>query len=219
MKSAIFILAAALAAFAADKKALPNQAGNDDLELNGTVLIGREEIQTALGADLGTGYVVVKMKATPKTEHAIRVSADDFTLLSRKDGERSTALAPSQIAGRGALVVKAAARQPGGQDTVTNGPIWGGVGAGAPRRLPGSGGGVGNRASVESGTADAKIDDEKGEPVNPLLAILKDKVFPDQETSHPVEGLLYFAIDGKFKAKDLSLLYKGEAGRLVVDFR
>jgi len=31
--------------------------------------------------------------------------------------------------------------------------------------------------------------------------------------------MLYFALEGKNKPKDLSLLYKGPAGRLVFDFK
>src|SRR5260370_4717217 len=205
------------AATAADKKGLPNQAGNDDVELAGTVLVDRMEIQDVLGADLGAGFAVVRMKATPKAERPIRISPDDFTLLSRKDGERSPALAPSQIAGRGAMVVKQG-KQLTGLGTQSNGAIWGGSGTQQPRRLPGHGGSTGN-ASVESGTAEATIDKESHAAENPLLGPLKAKGMADAETNKPVEGLLYFAIEGKTKPKDLSLLYKGPAGRLVIDFK
>jgi hypothetical protein len=207
----------AITAAAADKKGLPNQAGNDDIELAGTVLVDRMEIQEVLGADLGAGYAVVRMKATPKAEKPIRISPDDFTLLSRKDGERSPALVASQIAGRGAMVVKPG-RQLTGLGTQSNGPIWGGIGTGQPRRMPGNGGSTGN-SSVESGTAEASIDKESHAAENPLLAPLKAKGLADAETNKGVEGLLYFAIEGKNKPKDLSLLYKGPGGRLVIDFK
>ena len=52
-----------------------------------------------------------------------------------------------------------------------------------------------------------------------LERALKAKGLADSETNKPVEGLLYFAIEGKNKPKDLSLLYKGAAGRLVIDFK
>ena len=41
----------------------------------------------------------------------------------------------------------------------------------------------------------------------------------DVETKEPVEGLLYFLLDGKNKVKDLGLIYKGPAGRLAMDFK
>jgi len=190
------LLIAAVALQAAENKALPNQAGNDDVDLQGTVIIERPQIQQELGMDMGAGYLVVRIKVTPKGEAALRVGPDDFTLLSRKNGERSPALDPEQIAGSGgALIVKPAAQQPGGDGTRTNGPIWGGV---TPK------------------AADAKAKDA-GQIR--LLAVLKQKILQDEEAKNPLEGLLYFALDGKLKPKDLSLIYKGPAGKLVVDFK
>jgi len=205
------LLMLSLLAFAGDKKPLPGQAGNDDIELVGSVIISPAEMKDALGADIGTGYVLVRMKATPKTEKPLRVSPDDFTIISRKDGQRSEALAPGQIAGRGVLVVKAAPNQPGGYGTTTNGPIWGGIGLGR-------GAGAGNSAGADAGV-EAKSDNEtKEKGDNPLLAILKAKELPDKETLEPQEGLLYFPIDGKIKPKDLAVIYKGPAGKLVMEF-
>lgn len=185
------LLMAALAF--SENKPLPNQAGNDDVDLAGTVIIERPQIQQELGMDMGAGYMLVRIKVTPKTDAALRVGPDDFTLLSRKDGERSPALDAQQIAGTGgALIVKPAAQQPGGDGTRTNGPIWGGV-------TPKAGG--------------AKDGD------NHLLGVLKEKALQDQETKKPVDGLLYFALGGKLKPKDVSLIYKGPAGKLVIDFK
>jgi len=176
----------------AESKPLPNQAGNDDVDLAGTVVIERPQIQQELGMDMGAGYMLVRIKVTPKTDAALRVGPDDFMLLSRKDGDRSPALDPEQIAGTGgALIVKPAAQQPGGDGTRTNGPIWGGV-------TPKAG-----RANGDSR----------------LLGVLKEKALQDQETKKAVEGLLYFALDGKLKPKDVSLIYKGPAGKLVIDFK
>ena len=41
----------------------------------------------------------------------------------------------------------------------------------------------------------------------------------DVETKEPVEGLIYFLLEGKNKPKDLGLLYKGPAGHLAMDFK
>jgi hypothetical protein len=43
---------------------------------------------------------------------------------------------------------------------------------------------------------------------------------PDQETKGSVEGLVYFSMEkSKVKSKDVSLLYKGSGGRLIMDFK
>jgi len=208
------ILTFSMLAFAGEKKPLPGQAGNDDIELVGSVIIDPGEIRQALGADIGSGYVVVRMKATPKTEKPLRISPDDFTIISGKDGQRSEALSPGQIAGRGVLVVKAAPNQPGGYGTTTNGPIWGGVGVG---RAPANRTGAGNSAGADAGV-ESKSDNETKAKDNPLLDILKAKQLPDKETLEPQEGLLYFPIEGKVKPKDLRVIYKGAAGKLVMEF-
>jgi hypothetical protein len=201
------VIAAALAS--AETKPLPNQAGNDDLDLAGTVLIDRPAIQDAVGADLGPGYIVVRISATPKSGKPLRIGPDDFLLLSRKDGDRSPALDPAQFGGgSGGLVVKAAAQQPGGDGTRTNGPIWGGV----QKRIGGD-----KTDDKPSDKKNAKAADKSTAP--PPLAALKEKEFPDKETKTPVEGLLYFAIDGKLKPKDVSLIYNGPAGKLIMDFK
>jgi len=215
MKRLLVLSAIPLLAIAGERKPLPGQAGNDDIELVGSVIVDKDEIKQALGADLGPGYVIAKIKVTPKTENALRVSPDDFTMISRKDGQRSVALSPGQIAGKGAIVVKAAPDQPGGLGTTSNGPVWGGIG-GAPRRLPGSGGGMGNAPGVDGGV-NSSVDKGDGKD-NPLLAVLKAKILQDKETKDPVEGLLYFPIEGKVKPKDLAVIYKGPAGKLVMEF-
>ena len=220
MKVPVWIACVAAVALAADKKAaLPVEASNGDIALVATVLLSPDEIRQALGADLGPTYALVRIKVSPnKAGDPIRISPDDFTLISRKDGERSPALSPSQIAGRGALVVKAA-QQTSVVGTERVGPVYGGIGTGLPQRLPGPGASAGNTASGEAGTVDAKVESGKGAPESPLLPVLKAKVLPDKETKEPIEGFLYFTIEGKLKPKDVSLLYKGPAGRLVLDFK
>ncbi|HEY1755573.1 MAG TPA: hypothetical protein VGG72_09275 [Bryobacteraceae bacterium] len=194
-------------ALAGDLKALPNQAGNNDIDLQGTVLIVRNDIKLALdGPDLPPEYIAVRMKVTPKSGAPLRISPDDFTLLSRKNGERSPALSPNQIAGGGTvLMVKPAANQPGGDGTTANGPIWGGVS-------------LGRRSSTNSNTAPS-VHTENRDGDAPMVKLLAAKALPDKDIKDAVEGLLYFAMDGKLKPKDLSMIYQGPAGKLVIDFK
>jgi len=212
--TAVLCTAGALA-FAADRKPLPNQAGNDDIDIFATVVLDHSEMRQALGEDLPEGYAVVKVRVVPKADQALRVGTEDFTLISRKDGERSPALDPAQITGQAGLILKAASSQPSRMSTVSNGPIWGGV---KPTRS--------SRASEADNPREVSVpqDADAGTPNNtteetPLLVALKAKSVPDLESKKPVEGLLYFAIDGKPKPKDLSLVYKSPNGRMIVDFK
>jgi hypothetical protein len=209
MKTLSILAIFATLPLSAERKPLPGQAGNDDVELVASVIVNRDEIKDALGADLGAGYVIARMKVTPKTDKPLPISLDDFTMVSGKDGQRSVALEPGQIAGKGALVVKPATNQPGGYGTATNGPIWGGVGP--------IGMGTGNRRAADPGV-DTKVESGKDEKDNPLLAVLKAKVLPEKESTDPVEGLLYFPIDGKIQPKDLRIIYTGQGGRLIIEF-
>jgi hypothetical protein len=215
MKVAWMLLLSGVLAAAAEKKPAAGNTGNDDIEIAATAFVDPADIKAALGADLGAGFLTVRIKVSPKTEGPMRVSPDDFTLLSHKDGQRSGAYAPSQIAGNAALIVRSTSSG-GGVGVQDRGPVWGGIG-GPPRRLGGEPGGVGNMGSTEG--RDSKIESNTGAKENPLLKLLAGKILPDKETKEPVEGLLYFLIEGKVKGKELSLLYKGPAGRLVLEFR
>jgi hypothetical protein len=180
---------------AADKKAFPGQAGNDNLELTAAVMIEAAEIRQEVGSDLGPGYVVMRVKATNKTDEVMHLGPDSFTLISRKDGDRADALEPAQLAGGGgALIVK---RDHTGRDWAqqTNQPGFTGI------------------AGVSKSSKPA---DET------LLAALKTKEMPDADTkpNKSVEGLLYFSmVNPKMKTKDLALLYKGPGGHLTVEFK
>lgn len=194
---------------ASDPKPPANQAANSEIELQGTVLIIRSDIRQALGgADMGPGYVAVRIKVTPKSpaqsETPLRISPDDFTLLSRKDGERSPSLSPHQIAGGGTvLVVKPAVNQPRGDGTTVGGPVWGGVS-------------IGRKPATNS---DPSVSTSTAQEDGPLLQALTEKSLPDKDIKTAVEGLLYFAGDVKMKPKDISLIYQGQAGKLVIDFK
>ncbi len=187
---------------------MPGQAGNEGIDLTASVIVDRIQIEQALGADLGPGYILVRMKATPKGEQPLRISPDDFTMISRKDGQRSSAMDPAQIAGSGGtLVVRSAVAQGSGPVSQNRTNIGiGGIGIGNSGRAN-----PGLDTKVEPGKTDSKD--------SPLLTALKEKVFPDKETKEPIEGLLYFPLEGKVKPKDVAVVYKGPAGKLIVEFQ
>ena len=172
---------------AEDIKSLPNQAGNGNIDLAGTAVLDAKDIEQIMGAPMDPGYIVVKIKVSPRTLGALRISPDDFTLVSRKDGERSDALAPGQIGGPANLILKSKTTR--------------------------------SSIGVSSTTVNVTPVDAKAAPASPLQKILESKMLRDVETKEPVEGLLYFLLDGKNKVKDLGLIYKGPAGRLAMDFK
>lgn len=204
MKQLVLIAAAAaILCSAGERKQLPGQAGNDNFDLEGSLVLGHDEITNLIGGDIGEGYVVAHMKVIPKGDKPVRVGPDDFMMVSRKDGQRCEAMSPSEIAGKGALIIKH-----GTADGSRSGWAVGGIGAGV-----GSSPGTVQR-DVIRGT---QIDDNS--KANPALAALTAKLLPDKETKTPVEGLLYFSISGnKLKPKDLAIIYKGEYGKLVMEF-
>lgn len=197
---------------AADK--LPTgSASNDNIEVAATLHNGKEAVQAVVGSDLGGYIVIVEVVVTPKGDKPLAVGPDDFILRSDKDGQRTGPFAPSQIAGKGALVVSARGGA-GGMMMDESGPVWGGT-MGRPRRLGGEGAAMGN-TSVQTETSVHTTDKEKDDPV---LATLKAKVLPIKETAEPVSGLLYFLMEGKHKTKQLEMYYKGPAGNLSLRFR
>jgi hypothetical protein len=214
-RAALVAAIAALSVFA-QNKSLPNQAGNGKLGLVGTAITDRKEITQLLGFDLGEGFVVVKIRMLPQTLENLRVAMDDFTLVSRKDGEKSGALVPSQMYGGTALVVGRAQSSSGNGIGTARVPTTGG--SSGSIGTPGAGG-IGNTGSTESGMAEARI--VKGRSSDdPRIEPLEAKGLRTVETKEPVEGLLYFFIErNKVKPKDLGLIYAGPAGRLVVDFK
>ncbi|HUS06607.1 MAG TPA: hypothetical protein VMZ52_09940 [Bryobacteraceae bacterium] len=206
----------------AEKRTTMSSAGSDEiLALDATLMVDREVVRQALGRDPGMNLVVVQVKLAPRADNKVKIWLDDFTLLSSKDGEKSQPMAPSQIAGKGAMIVS---RSEGSRPRVgfgnggQNGPIWGGApGTGSrPRRI----GGDDDVSSAGSpGEVKATTKTAEGEEENPLLAVLRAKILPEVETNEAVSGLLYFVFEGKQKLKDMTLLYKSPAGRMILEFK
>lgn len=193
---------------AADKKLPIDETSNELVEISATPIIDKDQIRQELGSDLGGGIVLVKVQMHPVSEKPIKVSWDDFLLISGKDGQRSQPFAPSQIAGDESLVLTPQGARSG---LGTHRPGWGGLAGGL-----GLGGGIGN--STTSPNGDTKVETVHSDKPNPLLAVLKEKVLPEKEIAGPISGFLYFQMDGKLKPKDLELHYKGPAGQLALRF-
>ena len=214
------LLITALAGNASDKKSRPNgEAGNDNVDIYATPLLDREQIKATLGFELPPGIIAIKVKVVPKGDDPLSISRDDFEIISHKDGQRSGPFGPSQIAGNSAMVVSTVTRDSGMYGGNPNGPVWGGIPGtmGRPRQMPGDGGAIGGGGAGVT-EAEAKTTTDTKQKDSPLLAALNEKMLADKETKEPETGYLYFPLEGKQKLKDIELIYKGPAGRLIVPF-
>jgi len=211
--SALFTLAIFAGApllLASDERYPIGRSSNDFVEISANVLLDKEEIRQAIGpdvpgSDLGGNVIVVRVTVRPLGDDPVKVWLDDFTLLSDKDGQRSAAFEPSQIAGAGAIIVKNAAG--GGKSSVMS--DTGGMVIGGPM--------MGNGASAHP-AADIEVKEAKDNTASPLLVALRQKVLPEKAVTEPETGLLFFEIDGKVKPKNLELFYKTPSGKLGMRF-
>ena len=214
-------LAAALCLSAAGKKAavpVSARGENQDIIVNVTLYADRDLVKQLLGNDLDGHYIVAAVKVEPKYGKEVVIDRDDFLLRTDKDGEKARPFAPTQIAGRGALVIRQTAGG-GAMQGEEGGPIIGMPGGmGMPTRLPGGGGSFGNGGAGDVGGAEAKMDNETGVKENPLVKELQQKALPEKKTDQPVSGLLYFVME-KQKIKDLELIYGARDTRIAMRFK
>lgn len=182
MKARILILlaGASMLVSAADKRIVGTAIGeNQDLILHVTLYLDAASVNQVVGTDLGGHFFVADVRIEPKYGKEITIDRDDFVLRTDKDGEKTTPFAPSEIAGRGTLVVKQQ-RIGGNEGSI----LYGGV------------------APQVNGPAVFK----DGKPDDPLEKNLSAKVLAEKKTDQPASGLLYFSMD-KQKLKDLELMY------------
>ena len=180
-------------------------ASNDQVDIVATITLAEDEVAQKLGADPGKGIVLLEVRITPKTDHPVLVSPDDFILFAHDDGERAKPFEPAEIAGAGALVVT------NSTDTTKVKKTSSSIGFGG---ITGGGSSPGMPAPTK---VSSKLD-TKSEGNATLLEVLKAKQFPSKESIEPVEGLLYFPLDGKHKLRNLAVLYRGPAGKLDLEF-
>ena len=196
--AALFLV---LAIYAADKKLPIEQASNELVSISATAYIDKDQIHQELGADLGEDMILVHVNFRPVSDKPVRISLDDFLLISDKDGQRSQPFAPSQIAGSTTLVVTPQNSKDSGPKS---GVSFGGFGIG--------------RTQTNKQTGDSKVETKKSDKEDPLLSVLTAKCLPEKETSDEVSGYLYFQLSGKLKSKDLELYYKSSAGKIGLRF-
>lgn len=200
------LLAATLTLNAKKITSPDTSAANEKVDLDATIILDEAQVKQTLGADPGPGIVLLRVRVTPKVDTPMFISPDDFILLAGDDGERHKPFAPAEIAGSGAMV-----------ERTSKGSVKkSGLSAGLGGMMAGGGGGLSPGSSAPV-TVDAKMDDKKtGDKA--LLDALNAKAFPTKNSTTPIEGYLYFSLDGKHKLKNLEVLYRGDGGKLNMLF-
>lgn len=213
-RAATFIILTGIIAWPAGKKIVGVAQGeNEDVIVTATLYASPEDVKELLGNDLGGHFVVADVKVEPKYGKEVTVARDDFLLRNLETVERSTPFAPSQIAGKAALVIKRAGDK---DDDSTDQkksrrPTFSGIGIGAGGSSPGNDSGAGRNVSAKMQNAD--------EPKDAALEkLLNEKQMPEKTTDKPVSGLLYYPFE-KIKLKNIQLDYGGKTNRIVMRFK
>ena len=225
MKGPPAFLLLAAAVLAAPRPPAPGSAANAQLSLDARLNLERTDVAALLGMDAGEYIVVVEITVSPKSGK-LALSRDDFLLRSDRDGQRTTAAAPSQIAGSGVLVVGRTGGQQGTPMSERRRVPYGipgipGGGPGMPPSLPGNEPPTGGVASADTSEATSDIRNSGGRKESDLLGVLKKRILPEGDITAPASGLLYFILEGKQRPKDIELIYKPKipAERLSLRFK
>jgi hypothetical protein len=198
----VFAVALLVCAAAAGEKRLPSgQNGNEAVSISANVL-DSEHLKQIFGTDFENGFVVLEATLIPRGGKPFEVHLDDFLLRSEQTGEHSAALAPSQIAGTGTLVV-----HQGGEQRSKGGLSggFGGIFMGGDAMGPGA---------ADPGKSEMKNSEKR----DPLLDVLKRKMLAEKPVEETVTGLLFFPLE-KEKAKNLNLTVTTPAGKLRMKFK
>ena len=183
---------------------------NQDVILDVTIYTDSASVKEALGDDLGGHYIVAQVKFTPKFGKEITIDRDDFLLRTDKDGERTKPMAPSQVAGRGSLVLTQTMGPSGeGAERSRGWSIGGPIGMG--------GGGVGAGGGGEAPAVKAKMENTADQD-SPLMKMLDQKVLPEKKVLEPVSGFLFFPMENQ-KLKDLEFYYGPKQDRISLRFK
>jgi hypothetical protein len=204
---ALIVLAAVFSAAAPKKTVVTARGENQDIILTVTVYTTAEDVKELLGNDLEGHYMAAEVKVEPKYGKEIVIAHDDFVLRDTEQVEKSTPFAPSQIAGRAALIIT---RDENGTGNKPARPTFGGGIGGM-----GAGSGSGDNAPANVKAKMQHADEPKDTALEKLLT---DKMLPEKKTDQATTGLLYFALE-KVKVKNLQLDYGGKENRISLRFK
>ncbi len=187
------------------------------------LLLTRDAMKTALGADPGENVIILEVKYAPRKEGKYYLDHDEFLLRTDNDGQRARPLFPSQLAGASVMVISSRGGSQGQIGSEQRRVPYGVPGipgsGGPPLSLPGSQPPTVGSSTADTSEASASIEDDKTNPEQKaLLKLLHEKRLPEGEVEGPVSGLLYFVFEGKHKIKHFEFVYRKAPPRLSVRF-
>lgn len=220
---AIIALLACAAPVFAQTDAPVGVAEDSRARMEARLLLTREAMKAALGADPGENVIIVEVKYAPRKEGKYYLDHDEFLLRTDNDGQRARPLYPSQLAGASVMVISSRGGSQGQIGTERRRVPYGVPGipgsGGPPLSLPGQQQPAVGSSTADTSEASASIEDNKSTPEQKaLLKLLHEKRLPEGEVEGPVSGLLYFAYEGKHRVKHFEFVYRKAPPRLSVRF-
>lgn len=189
------------------------RSSNKVMEMRATLVQDREAMEQRLEGKLPPGLVIVEVLAQTLEDKPIEINLDDFQMVSARDGQKSTPYSAEQLAGGSAMVILNTTGRNRAPVAATRDPVRlpGGAGVGMGQRQ-----GIGNAGTAPSGTVEGEMRKTAGD--SKLVETLKKEILPTRVDVNGVKGLLFFPIEGKYKPKDITILYRGREGRITMDF-
>jgi hypothetical protein len=229
MKTLTLAILSAVVSAAADKPIpVVKTTGSDQkITIEATLILDPDAVKARLdGINPGPGLVLIHAKVTPiPGGEPFFLSHDDFILRSDKTGERVTPLYATQIAGSSVMVVSSKGGTAGApmqeQRRIPIGVPGVGIpgGRGPGPSIPGNQpGGVGS-ATADTSSAQASIEEREKDKPKALLEALKKYELPEREIDGPVEGLLYYQLEGKSRIKHIEFVYRKSPPRIHMRFQ
>ncbi|HNY40987.1 MAG TPA: hypothetical protein PKJ41_11350 [Bryobacteraceae bacterium] len=215
--TAVLVLAPILGA----QTMLPAGTAEDGrARIEAKLLLTRDAMKAALGADPGENVVIVEVKYTPVKTGKYYLDHDEFLLRTDNDGQRAKPMFPTQLAGSAVMVIGSRGGTQGQVGTQQRRVPYGiPGGSGYPSTLPGTQPPIVGSSTADNSEATASIEEGKTSPEQKaLLKALTDKRLPEGEVEGPVSGLLYFVYEGKHKLKHYEFIYRKAPPRLSVRF-
>lgn len=184
-----FTFFAVSAAILAADKRSPQGQVEDDTVAITATVLTAEQIRQAVGSDFDHDYIVLDVRVAPKGGTPYVLTLEDFILRSESSGEHS---GPFLSAGQ---IAGAGALQVARTYGNRSGPDQ-------PRPLEGT-----------------KLEMKPDEKADPALEALKKKMLASKNISEPAEGLMFFPLSPKEKAKNLILSCRTPHGHLRMAFK
>ena len=220
MKRAFLLIAAAVAAIAADPGIKPRSVASDYAAHSvgrnlavGASFLTRDQVHSMFSADLNRGYLVIEVGAFPANSGRLDLGPGDFMLRVAGTERTDHPVAPRVVA---AVLQKSAASD---RDVTVYPQVGVGYENGPGYYDPMTGrrrGGLTTSVGTGVGIGGNPGPGSTGRDRNTMELELSEQQVPEKVTATPVAGYLYFPAPKKQKPGAYELIYNGPGGKLIV---